>query len=106
MIGDSVGLIHPLCGNGMAMAVHSAKIVSELVQKFYNKELSRAALEQQYRATWDFNFNSRLGIGRVLARILRKPKLSEQLLRIITLFPSLLPKIIAKTHGKPIILNS
>ncbi|MBC7607403.1 MAG: NAD(P)/FAD-dependent oxidoreductase [Burkholderiales bacterium] len=106
MIGDSVGLIHPLCGNGMAMAVHSAKIVSELVQKFYNKELSRAALEQQYRATWDFNFNSRLGIGRVLARILSKPKLSEQLLRIVTLFPSLLPKIIAKTHGKPIILNS
>jgi flavin-dependent dehydrogenase len=27
MIGDTAGLIHPLCGNGMAMAIHSAKIV-------------------------------------------------------------------------------
>jgi 2-polyprenyl-6-methoxyphenol hydroxylase-like FAD-dependent oxidoreductase len=25
MIGDTAGLIHPLCGNGMAMAIHSAK---------------------------------------------------------------------------------
>ena len=30
MIGDTAGLIHPLCGNGMAMAIHSAKIASEL----------------------------------------------------------------------------
>ncbi len=31
MAGDSAGLIHPLCGNGMAMAVHSAKLLSELM---------------------------------------------------------------------------
>ena len=29
MVGDSVGMIHPLCGNGMAMAIHSAKLLSE-----------------------------------------------------------------------------
>jgi flavin-dependent dehydrogenase len=27
MIGDTAGLIHPLCGNGMAMAIHSAKLL-------------------------------------------------------------------------------
>ena len=31
MIGDSAGLIHPLCGNGMAMAIHSAKIIASLL---------------------------------------------------------------------------
>jgi flavin-dependent dehydrogenase len=31
MCGDAAGMIHPLCGNGMAMAIHSAKIASELV---------------------------------------------------------------------------
>jgi flavin-dependent dehydrogenase len=34
MIGDTAGLIHPLCGNGMAMAIHSAKIVSKLIGTF------------------------------------------------------------------------
>jgi flavin-dependent dehydrogenase len=26
MIGDTAGLITPLCGNGMAMAIHGAKL--------------------------------------------------------------------------------
>jgi flavin-dependent dehydrogenase len=30
MIGDTAGLIHPLCGNGMAMAIHSAKLAAEI----------------------------------------------------------------------------
>ncbi len=38
MIGDSAGLIHPLCGNGMAMAIRSAKIVSELVDDYCQKQ--------------------------------------------------------------------
>jgi flavin-dependent dehydrogenase len=48
MVGDSVGMIHPLCGNGMAMAIHSAKILSELLGDFFRKIESRAALEKKY----------------------------------------------------------
>ena len=107
MAGDSVGMIHPFCGNGMAMAIHSAKIVSEMVEKYHNGEIkTREELEQKYAQAWDFNFEKRLGTGRFLAKILQKSKLSENLMRILAIFPSLLPKIITKTHGKPIILNS
>jgi len=35
MIGDTAGLIHPLCGNGMGMAIHSAKICAELLADFF-----------------------------------------------------------------------
>ena len=31
MCGDAAGMITPLCGNGMAMAIHSAKILSGLI---------------------------------------------------------------------------
>ncbi|WP_346210582.1 NAD(P)/FAD-dependent oxidoreductase [Gelidibacter algens] len=31
MCGDSAGMIHPLCGNGMSMAIRSAQIASELI---------------------------------------------------------------------------
>jgi len=107
MAGDSVGMIHPFCGNGMAMAIHSAKIVSEMVEKYHKGEIkTRKELEQKYAQAWDFNFEKRLDTGRFLAKILQKSKLSENLMRILTIFPNLLPKIIAKTHGKPIILNS
>ena len=107
MIGDTAGLIHPLCGNGMAMAIHSAKIVSELVHKYSTGEIkSRNKLEEKYIQEWNFNFKKRLKMGQFLSSILQKPKLSAALLRILIIFPFLLSKIIKKTHGKPIFLNS
>nr|WP_315179420.1 NAD(P)/FAD-dependent oxidoreductase [uncultured Flavobacterium sp.] len=107
MIGDTAGLIHPLCGNGMAMAIHSAKIVSELVGKYYTNEIkSRNELEEKYIQEWNFNFNKRLKMGRLLSNLLQKQKLSAVLMRILIIFPFLLSKIIKKTHGTPITLNS
>ncbi|WP_051929423.1 NAD(P)/FAD-dependent oxidoreductase [Flavobacterium sp. 83] len=106
MIGDTAGLIHPLCGNGMAMAIHSAKIVSELVAKYCNDDIkSRNELEEKYNKEWNSNFSKRLKIGKLLSNLLQNQKLSGLLMRILITFPFLLPKIIKKTHGKPIILN-
>jgi flavin-dependent dehydrogenase len=105
MIGDTAGLIHPLCGNGMAMAIHSAKIVSELVAGYYaDAQPDRAKMEWKYAKAWDLNFKSRLRFGRWLALLFKKPLLSEVLLNLLLYFPFLLPIIIKKTHGKPIIL--
>ena len=102
MIGDTAGLIHPLCGNGMAMAIHSAKIVSELIMEFMvNKISSRKELEEKYVEEWNSNFKSRLATGRFLSQLLQKEKLTSFLMQLLTIFPSLLPKIIKKTHGKP-----
>ncbi|GEC78282.1 NAD(P)/FAD-dependent oxidoreductase [Flavobacterium aquatile] len=106
MIGDTAGLIHPLCGNGMAMAIHSAKIASDLVEKYLsNKIKSRLELEKKYTKKWNFNFKSRLKMGRVLAKLLLQPKLSNVLLRILIIFPFVLKFIIKKTHGKTIPVN-
>ena len=106
MIGDTAGLIHPLCGNGMAMAIHGAKIVSELIMDFLeNKISSRKELEEKYVQEWNRNFKSRLATGRLLSKILQKEKLTTFLMQVLAIFPFLLPTIIKKTHGKPIILN-
>lgn len=103
MIGDTAGLIHPLCGNGMAMAIHSAKIASELIEAYFKNEIkSRIALEQKYCKEWNYNFKKRLSFGRLLSYLLQKPKLAEVLIRFLISFPFLLPLIVKKTHGKPI----
>ncbi len=104
MIGDSAGLIHPLCGNGMAMAIKSAQIASNLLDDFYQKTiLSREELEEQYRLQWNKNFKNRLQTGRILGRILQHSKLAEILLQLLIAFPFLLPLIIKNTHGKLIL---
>ncbi|RVT72741.1 NAD(P)/FAD-dependent oxidoreductase [Flavobacterium sufflavum] len=106
MIGDTAGLIHPLCGNGMAMAIHSAKIVSELIGNYFNNEIkSRQELETKYQKDWNRNFKNRLRMGRLLAAVLQKQKLAALIMRIIIKFPFLLAVIIRQTHGKPIYID-
>lgn len=103
MIGDTSGLIHPLCGNGMAMAIHSAKLASELILDFYaDKKISREALEKKYQEEWNKNFGKRLFMGRILARILPHKTITNMLVSITASFPGLLLAIIKQTHGKPI----
>ncbi|MEK8181149.1 NAD(P)/FAD-dependent oxidoreductase [Flavobacterium buctense] len=107
MIGDTAGLIHPLCGNGMAMAIHSAKIAAEVIDDFFKEKIkNRIALEQIYTHNWNKNFKSRLRTGRILANILLQPKLSNIAFRIVMIAPFLLPLIIKKTHGKPITISA
>lgn len=100
MIGDAAGLIHPLCGNGMAMAIHSAQIASE-VMLLSNPKNNRTYLEQAYQSRWNREFRVRMKAGRMLSRALLNPSLSTWLLGAVKRFPSLLPKIISLTHGKP-----
>ncbi len=104
MIGDAAGLIHPLCGNGMAMAIHSAKIISEsILENWNNGKFDRKNMEMRYIKMWKENFGSRLRIGRILQRILLDPNLSNLGLKIIYSFPQLLPAIIKRTHGSKVI---
>lgn len=100
MIGDSAGLIHPLCGNGMAMAIHSAKIASQLVDKALNEEtFSREKLELEYELRWNEAFKDRLKMGRHLSSLLLNPTLTKFSMKIVTRFPRLFKFIIKKTHG-------
>ncbi|SHL30908.1 NAD(P)/FAD-dependent oxidoreductase [Flavobacterium chilense] len=106
MIGDTAGLIHPLCGNGMAMAIHSAKIASELILDYYSdKKISRETLEKTYIKEWKKHFGKRLFMGRVLAQILTQKNITNTLVAIVASFPGILPTIIKQTHGKPIAIN-
>lgn len=103
MIGDTAGLIHPLCGNGMSMAIHSAQICVTLLIAYFNGNLtSRAELEHKYQQQWNHNFKARLQTGKTLASLLSKEKLAQILVNGLAKFPALLPHIIKRTHGKPL----
>ena len=100
MIGDAAGLIHPLCGNGMAMAIHSAKIASELIDKSLKKTaFSRVQLEADYQKKWNQTFKKRLAMGKVLSFLLLNQTLTNFSLKIVARVPALFKCIIKKTHG-------
>ena len=102
MCGDSAGMIHPLCGNGMSMAIQSAQLSSLLILNYLNGVLnSREELEKQYIRQWNKKFRFRLKAGHFIAMLFRKNKVAAILLQILKIIPFLLPIIIKQTHGKP-----
>lgn len=101
MCGDTAGMIHPLCGNGMSMAIRSAQMASLKIIKFFNGEIkTREALEKAYLREWNKTFKSRLRTGHIVAGLFSRNELAEVLIRIIKLFPSMMTQIIKRTHGK------
>ncbi|WP_193787266.1 NAD(P)/FAD-dependent oxidoreductase [Lacinutrix mariniflava] len=101
MCGDTAGMIHPLCGNGMSMAIRSAQMASLLIIKFCNGEIkNRKTLEKQYIREWNAEFKLRLTTGHIVANLFSKNKLAEVLISIVKWFPFILPQIIKRTHGK------
>ena len=100
--GDAAGMIHPLCGNGMSMAIQSAQIVSPLIMDFLDGKTHRSQLEKDYISKWNKQFNWRLKAGHFIAALFRRDWLANILLNLIQLMPFLLPIIIKQTHGKPI----
>ena len=103
MCGDTAGMIHPLCGNGMGMAIASARLASERILQFLNGEIkTRESLEKQYFKDWNKEFKTRLKTGHFIARLFRSETVSQIAYSILKIIPFLLPKMIQFTHGKEI----
>lgn len=103
MCGDTAGLIHPLCGNGMAMAIHSAKLAAEHVAMFLeNPIFTRQAMEMQYRRAWKKHFTRRLWMGRQLQRLMLHPNKFRRVINTVARFKPLLRTLIKSTHGQVI----
>lgn len=100
MSGDAAGLIHPLCGNGMAMAIHSAKICSGKVRAFLDGRLSRQEMEGQYRQEWRREFSARLSFGKSIQGMFGNNFLTGTGVRIGRSFPGLLRQVVKLSHGQ------
>ncbi len=101
MLGDAAGMITPLCGNGMSMALNSSKIAVMLVIDFLKDKISRTELEKTYHKQWLKAFADRLRTGRLLQRFFGKPLLTNIFVKLFKTFPFLAALVIKKTHGKP-----
>ncbi|MEJ7694048.1 NAD(P)/FAD-dependent oxidoreductase [Daejeonella sp.] len=99
--GDSAGMITPLCGNGMAIAFHSAKILSEcIINSTQGNNLNRQAMERDYKERWSNEFTLRLTSGRIIQRLFGSPLLAELAVTAMKNLPALNQIIVKKTHGK------
>ena len=98
MLGDAAGMITPLCGNGMSMAMHSAALAFDQTRLFFQKKISRNELEKNYLKHWNKNFSSRLATGRVVQRFMGNNSTS-MFLKLMHAVPFVSERVIRATHG-------
>lgn len=101
MCGDAAGLITPLCGNGMAMAMHGAHLAATHTHAFLRGEITRTQLETSYARAWHTQFAQRLRVGRAVQRLFGQPQLSEAVVGSLRYLPQVVRALMKRTHGQP-----
>ncbi len=101
MCGDAAGMITPLCGNGMAMAIHAGKIATEHVLHYFENGRNRQLLEQNYTHAWKKQFEQRLTLGRTVQHLFGSPVLSEMAVGVLRHVPAAVQLLMRQTHGQP-----
>jgi menaquinone-9 beta-reductase len=82
MLGDASGIVDPLTGNGMAMAIQSALVAAPHVMRLLESN-DRAAAENAYRSAHREFFGSRIRWSRRVAILLSRPALLDAALSAV-----------------------
>lgn len=101
MCGDAAGLITPLCGNGMAMAIHAAQLAAAHTHAFLQGHSTRPMLEATYSRAWHAQFGQRLRVGRAVQHLFGQPQLSEAVVGVLRHWPAAVRALMVRTHGQP-----
>jgi len=101
MVGDAAGMITPLCGNGMSMALHGSKIAFEQIRLFLQNKIPRWQMEQDYARNWQKQFGKRLWTGRWIQKFFGSVAMSDMLISILKPMPHVTTRLINATHGQP-----
>lgn len=96
MVGDAAGLIDPLAGNGMAMAIQSALVAATLVVR--RRELDADTIAADYDRAYRALFLDRIRWSRRVAGILSRPWLVERVTNLIRT-PSIGSFLLAQTRA-------
>ncbi|HEY6082801.1 MAG TPA: pyridine nucleotide-disulfide oxidoreductase, partial [Chitinophagaceae bacterium] len=99
MAGDAAGMIAPLCGNGMSMALHAGKLAAQCIRDFLESTTDRTAMETRYRQQWKHLFGSRLRTGRMIQRLFGNARVANLFIQAISPFPRAIRLLVRHTHG-------
>lgn len=98
MLGDAAGLITPLCGNGMAIAIHSGKLAADIL----TNNLKRQETENTYRSEWTRHFKTRLWFGRKVQWLFGRNRVSDLAVNLVRNSKFISRTIMKNTHGQVI----
>ena len=97
--GDASGMVAPLAGDGMAMALHSGMIAANTLHRYLSGQIHSSMTTQSYQKVWHSTFRSRLRLGQILQSIILQQSILKHGLRLMRAFPALGNWMISNTRN-------
>ncbi|MBW7890849.1 MAG: NAD(P)/FAD-dependent oxidoreductase, partial [Chitinophagaceae bacterium] len=97
MSGDAAGMVTPLCGNGMSMAMHGSKIAYIEIDRYLQGKITRFEMESAYQDKWNNTFHARMVAGRSIQKLFGKRRVTDVFLRTMKILPGVATSLIKKT---------
>jgi flavin-dependent dehydrogenase len=88
MAGDAAGLVTPLAGNGIAMALRGGQMAAEHVGVYLAGKTAAASLTAGYEREWQREFAPRVRVGRLAQFFMLRPRLFGLALRLLNAAPA------------------
>lgn len=104
MIGDAAGIIAPLAGDGIGIAMESAKLSAGILIESIHKK-TRNEILTEYQTKWEKQFHQRLRNALIIQNLMFNNSQRKIALSIADMFPSLLNKSIRLTRSKNRVLH-
>jgi flavin-dependent dehydrogenase len=98
--GDAAGFIHPLAGDGMAMAARSGELAASILSARLRDEISEKITREIYEKAWRREFSSRLKWAGVFQKLLIGSPLMVPALTGLARFPALGERAVCVTRGQ------
>jgi flavin-dependent dehydrogenase len=70
MIGDAAKVIAPLAGDGIGMALESAKIASKIIIDGIKSKMNFSEIERLYKSNWNDRFRKRTAVASITQNII------------------------------------
>lgn len=99
MIGDTAGMIAPLCGDGMAMALDAASLAAPHVEAFLEGDRTAEGFRSGYRQDWSDTFSLRMRVGRLAHAAAMRPAVAATTVGALRLAPALGRWLVRATRG-------
>jgi menaquinone-9 beta-reductase len=101
LAGDSAGLIAPLAGDGIAMALRAGPLAAAHVLSFLVGQRSAEQVRRGYAAAWRRAFGPRLRLARALQALMLRPAWLGPGLRLLNALPALGGALVRATREAP-----
>ncbi|OGU74871.1 MAG: hypothetical protein A2V93_04270 [Ignavibacteria bacterium RBG_16_34_14] len=98
-IGDAAGVIAPLSGDGIGIAMESGKLIADLFQKKRKENLSKEELESLFIKKWNKLFSNRMKTAKTIQWFILKKFSRNTGFLLVHSFTSLLQYLIKTTRN-------